>query len=157
MPRSHPGKPKLRILLPVAGLVSAGLLCSPATAEVTVNAAAKGYDIDITGNATASELVDAIVSATGVEIKGEPEDTTVGSNHLRNASLERALRLLLPKAPFAVRYDSDDMPEAIVFLSPSDDGATDGSDTGDGSDDGSGSESDQGSPDSESDPPDTGG
>ena len=125
--------------------------------------ASRGYDIDITEGTTASDLLDAIADAAGVEIKGEPEDTEVVPNHLRNASLERALRMLLPKAPFAVRYDADDTPEAIVFLSPSA-GAGDGADTGDdGSDtmdDGSGTapdDSDQDSPDTESDPADTGG
>ena len=133
----------------------AGVLwCGAALADVTVKAASAGYDIDITEGTTASDLLDAIAEAAGVEIKGEPEDAEVAPNHLRNASLERALRMLLPKAPFAVRYDADDTPETIVFLSPSA-GAGDGADAGDdGSDtmdDGSGTEpddSDQGSSDS---------
>lgn len=150
--------PKL-LLAPAAGLAMCILHCGPAVADVTVKPAARGYDIDIAGGTSASELIDAIANATGVEIKGEPEDATVGPNHLRNASLERALRMLLPKAPFAVRYDADDTPETIVFLSPSEDSA-DGGDNGDAMDDGSGMEPDQsdpGAPDMEQDPPDTGG
>jgi hypothetical protein len=127
----------------------AAALCGPAAAGVTVTPAAKGYDIDIDGQASASELIEAIAGATGVEIKGQPEDATVGPNHLRNTSLERALRQLLPKAPFAIRFDADDTPETIIFLSPSQEGATadgsdgagesdetDGSDGGDGTDPG---------------------
>ncbi|MEI7599933.1 MAG: hypothetical protein WCJ41_11520 [Aestuariivirga sp.] len=110
------------VMGPVAVLAAGAALCGAAAAEVTVKPAAKGYDIDITGNATASELIEAIASATGVDIKGEPEDTPVGANHLRNASLERALRALLPKAPFVVKSDDEDMPTEIIFLSPSQNG-----------------------------------
>lgn len=104
-------------------------LSGTAMADVTVKPAAKGYDIDITGDATASDLIDAIASATGVDIKGAPEDTPVGTNHLRNASLERSLRVLLPKAPFVVKSDEDGLPAEIIFLSPQT-----GSDPGDGAD-----------------------
>ena len=121
------------IMGPVAVLAAGVALCGTAAAEVTVKPASKGYDIDITGDATAAELIEAIASATGADIKGEPENTAVGVNHLRNASLERALRALLPKAPFAVKSDDDDMPTEIIFLSPSQMGG-DPADGGDASD-----------------------
>lgn len=114
-----------------------------AHADITVKPVARGYDIDVTSETTASELVDAIANATGVDIKGEPEDTTVGVNHLRSASLERALRALLPKAPFVVRSDADDTPTEIIFLAPrkNGDGSSDGTDDGsyDGNDGSDGS------------------
>ena len=121
------------IVMPVAIFSAGALLCGAATADVTVKPATKGYDIDITGSASATELIDAIASATGVDIKGKPEDTPVGANHLRNASLERALRVLLPKAPFVVKSDDEDMPTEIIFLSPSQngDGTTDSQDASD--------------------------
>lgn len=117
----------------VTTLAVGAALCGAAAAEITVKPATKGYDIDITGEASASELIEAIASATGVDIKGKPEDTPVGANHLRNASLERALRVLLPKAPFVVKSDDEDMPTEIIFLSPSQkgDGTADGQDNSD--------------------------
>lgn len=119
-------------------VVLAAALCESAWSAVKVTPAAQGYDIDIDSPTSASELVDAIAAATGVEVKGEPEDVSVGPNHLRNTTLERALRKLMPKAPFAVRFDSDDTPEEIIFLSPSQDGSgmggSDGTDGSDGSD-----------------------
>ena len=121
------------IMGPVAVLAAGVALCGTAAAEVTVKPASKGYDIDITGDTTAAELIEAIASATGADIKGEPENTAVGVNHLRNASLERALRALLPKAPFVVKSDHDDMPTEIIFLSPSQMGG-DPADGGDASD-----------------------
>lgn len=117
-------------------LAAMTILCGPALASVKVTPAQNGYDIDIDGEANATEVIEAIASATGVEIKGQPEDTAVGPDHLRNTSLERAIRKLLPKAPFAVRFDADDTPEAIIFLSPSQDGGADGSDGEDNSDSG---------------------
>lgn len=116
--------------------VASGALSGSVRAEITVKPTDRGYDIDITSEATASELVDAIASATGIDIKGEPAESTVGTNQLRNASLERALRQLLPKAPFVVRSDADGAPTAIIFLSPrkGDEQGADGSDDlGDGS------------------------
>lgn len=118
-----------RLFTGVAGLILGALYCSAVAADVTVEPASQGYDIDVTEGTTASELLDAVADAAGVEIKGEPEDTEVSANHLRNVSLERAFRMLLPKAPFAIKYDADDTPNMIVFLSPSA-GATDDGDTG---------------------------
>ena len=121
----------LRHGVPPAAVFCLGVaLCAPAMAAVTVTPATKGYDIDVTGPSSASEVIDAIAGATGVVIKGEPEDATVGTNHLRNTSLERALRVLLPGAPFAVRFGEDDMPEEIIFLAPSQDGGDTANDGG---------------------------
>ena len=107
---------------PTAIFLLAATLCGTAVADVKIAPAAQGYDIDIDGDTSATDLIEAIAAATGVEIKGEPEDVAIGANHLRNTSLERALRKLLPKAPFAVRFDSDETPEEIIFLSPAEDG-----------------------------------
>ena len=148
-----------RHLRPAAGLVLlCALLNQSASAEVTVKTATKGYDIDVTGAVSASELLDAIAVATGVEIKGKPGDMQAVSNHLRDTSLERALRIFLPNAPFAIRYDADDVPETIVFLSSPDGGATPSGDADGFGDDGSGMD-DAGAPDSETvpDAPDPGG
>jgi len=94
-----------------------------ALAEVTVTPAAKGYDVDVTGQASTTEVLEAIVGATGVEIKGTPGDAAVSENHLRGASLERAIRALLPKAGFIVRSDAEGKPAAIIFMAVSDDGS----------------------------------
>lgn len=135
----------------------AAALCGPAAATIKIAPAEKGYDFDIDAQTTASELIDAIASATGVDIKGEPQDTTVGPNHLRNTSLERALRKLLPKAPFAVRFDADDTPEAIIFLTPSEGGGgangSDGADSPDTGDDSSDDSSDDSGSSDEQDTP----
>jgi hypothetical protein len=126
---SRHGKPLRRVTGQAAVFILTAALCVPAEAGVTVKPSAKGYDIDVDGPTKASELIDAIASATGVNVKGQPEETTIGPNHLHGTSLERALRMLLPKVPFAVRFDADDIPEAIIFLSPAQDGpASDGSD-----------------------------
>lgn len=108
-------------------------------AEVTVTAAAKGYDVDVSDQASVSEVIDAIVTATGVKVVGAPEDGTIASLHLRSASLERVLRALLPHEGFALRFNADDTPDAIIFLSAENAaGAGDGADAGpDGSDGGS--------------------
>lgn len=95
-----------------------------AWAEITVSPAARGYDIDITDQATSTELIDTIAAALGIKVQGYPVDSTVGANQLRGASLERALRALLPTARFVVRFNDDDSPEAIIFLSDSKDGET---------------------------------
>ena len=128
---SGPGKSKRRAVT-AACLLLAVVSCHPALADVTVKPVDKGYDIDITEETSSSEVVDAIVEATGVDIKGEPEDSMVPANHLRNVSLERALRTLLPRVPFSVRFDSDDVPETIIFLAKTkDDASGDTADTAD--------------------------
>ena len=73
-------------------------------------------------------MIDAIAAATGATIQGYPEDGTVADNHIRGASLERALRALLPKAAFVVRFNADDTPAAIIFLSDAKDAASQGAD-----------------------------
>lgn len=93
-----------------------------AWAEVTVKPAARGYDIDITEEATSSDLIDAIAEATGANVKGEPEDASLAPNHLRSTSLERAIRMLIPGAKFAVRFNDDDSPAEIIFLASGVDG-----------------------------------
>ena len=120
---------KLRWALPAAVL----LWAPAAQAEVTVAPAATGFDIDITDQASASELLDAVAAATGAVIKGRPEDATINANQLRNSSMERALRKLLPGAAFAVRYDDDGKLAAIIFLSPDSAGgeSADGADSTD--------------------------
>lgn len=109
-----------RIVLSTALLGAAS--GATAWAEVTVAPAARGYDIDITGQASSTELIDAIAAALGIKVQGYPADSTVTANQLRGASLERALRALLPTARFVVRFNDDDTPEAIIFLSASKDG-----------------------------------
>lgn len=106
-----------------AAAVVAGLSWSGAAlAEVTVTPAARGFDVDVTGQASTTEVLDAIANATGVEIKGTPGDAAVGENHLRGASLERAIGVLLPKAGFIVRSDADGKPVAIIFMAAPDAG-----------------------------------
>ena len=150
--------PARNLRLAAALVLPCVLLNQSALADVTVKTATKGYDIDVTGSVSASELLNAIAVATGVEIKGKPGDVQVVSNHLRDTSLERALRIFLPNAPFAVRYDADDVPETIVFLSLPDGGTTPSGDADGFGDDGSGMD-DAGAPDSETvpDAPDPGG
>lgn len=125
-------QPLLLTLRPVVIFGLMALLSGAALASVKVTPTESGYDIDIDGEASASEVIDAIASAAGVEIKGQPEETAVAPNNLRNTSIERALRKLFPTAHFAVRFDADDTPEAIIFLSPSQDSS--GTDGDDGSD-----------------------
>jgi len=103
----------------VAGLSWSGA----ALAEVTVTPAARGFDVDVTGQASTTEVLEAIANATGVEIKGTPGDAAVGENHLRGTSLERAIGVLLPKAGFIVRSDAEGKPAAIIFMAVSDDGS----------------------------------
>ncbi|MFO1133166.1 MAG: hypothetical protein U1E16_14295 [Hyphomicrobiales bacterium] len=101
------------------------VLCSGAIAGVTVTPASKGYDIDVSDQASSSELLDAISDATGVTIKGLPDETTLATNHLRSTTLERALRMLMPGTNFVVRFGPDNAPTQIIFLSesPDDNGA----------------------------------
>ncbi len=96
--------------------MAASCLAGSAQAEVTVTPAAKGYDIDIVGQASVGELLDAIAKG-GITITGQPPDATITANHFRSASLERALRALLPHAPFVVRFAKNGVPEKIIFLS----------------------------------------
>lgn len=91
-----------------------------ALAEVTVTPIARGYNVDVTGQASTTELLEAIAGVTGVEIKGTPGDAAVGENHLRGASLERTIRALLPKAGFIIRSDAEGKPLAIIFMPASD-------------------------------------
>lgn len=93
-----------------------------ARAEVTVTPVAKGYDVDVIGQASSAEVLEAIAGATGVEIKGTPGDTTVNESHLRSASLERAIRALLPRAGFVVSSDAEGKPVSIIFMAVSGDG-----------------------------------
>ena len=52
-----------------ATAVVAGLSWSGAAlAEVTVTPAARGFDVDVTGQASTTEVLEAIANATGVEI-----------------------------------------------------------------------------------------
>lgn len=123
MPRSAIGRACAgfrRIALSAAflGAASGGT----AWAEITVSPAARGYDIDITDQASSTELIDAIAAALGIKVQDYPADSTVAASQLRGASLERALRALLPTARFVVRFNDDDSPEAIIFLSASKDG-----------------------------------
>ena len=116
--------------VPANTLLIGTLLCGSVAAEVSVAPAGKGYDIDVSGQASTTEVIDAIAAATGATIQGYPEDGTVADNHIRGASLERALRALLPKAAFVVRFNADDTPAAIIFLSDAKDAATQGTDPG---------------------------
>lgn len=109
--------PLARLLAPAAIITVSCITIGAAQAEVTVVPAARGFDIDVSDQATSTELLDAITSATGVKIEGAPEDAAIGANHLRSASLERALRTLMPRAGFVVRSRGDGTPEAIIFLS----------------------------------------
>jgi hypothetical protein len=104
------------------------LLCGSVAAEVNVAPSGKGYDIDVSGQASTTEVIDAIAAATGATIQGYPEGGTVADNRIRGASLERALRALLPKAAFVVRFNADDTPAAIIFLSDAKDSAPQGAD-----------------------------
>ena len=115
---------------PAAALLIGTALCGSVAAEVTVSPAGKGYDIDVTGQVSTTEVLDAIAAATGATIEGYPEDGTVADNRIRGASLERALRALLPKAAFVVRFSEDDTPTAIIFLSDSKGAAPAGGDPG---------------------------
>lgn len=113
--------------------MSATLTCvsmaGPASAEVSIVPDASGYDIEISGQASPGELLDAIASATGVSVKGQPEDATLTANKLHGVSMERALRKLLPGSAFAVRYGDDGRPTALIFLTSD---TTDGSAPSDG-------------------------
>lgn len=114
-----------RVIGPVAMAVLCLLLPLPAWAEVSVTPAARGYDVDVVGQVSSSEVLDAFATATGIDIKGAPEETTVAETHLRGASLERALRALLPHAGFVVSSDADGKPTAIIFMAASQDGGAD--------------------------------
>ena len=111
----------LRRIAPCTVLL-ASISSGTAWAEITVSPAARGYDIDITDQASSTELIDAMTAALGIKVQGYPADSTVAASQLRGASLERALRALLPTARFVVRFNDDDSPEAIIFLSASKDG-----------------------------------
>lgn len=91
-------------------------LSGAAWAEITISPATRGYDIDITDPTSSTALIDALAGAAGVKVGGYPADSPVATSHLRNASLERALRALLPTARFVVRFNSDDTPAEIIFL-----------------------------------------
>ena len=116
--------------VPANALLIGVLLCGSVAAEVNVAPAGKGYDIDVSGQASTTEVIDAIAAATGATIQGYPEDGTVADNRIRGASLERALRALLPNAAFVVRFNADDTPAAIIFLSDAKDAAPPGADPG---------------------------
>lgn len=114
---------KLRkVTVRTATLILALVISGPAVAEITISPAARGYDIDITGQTSSAALIDALAGAIGAKVEGYPPDSPVASGHLRNASIERALRTLLPTARFIVRFDADDTPAAIIFLSSATDG-----------------------------------
>lgn len=113
---------RLRVLGPVMAFLMGTALCGTASAGVTVTPAAKGYDIDVSDQASSSELLDAISTATGVAIKGLPDETTLATNHLRSTTIERALRMLMPGTNFVVRFGPDNAPEQIIFLAASPDG-----------------------------------
>ncbi|WP_374331777.1 hypothetical protein [Aestuariivirga sp.] len=117
----------LRIMGLVLIFLLGDALSGTARAEVTVTPAAKGYDIEVSDQATSSELLDAITNATGVTIKGLPDETTLAANHLRSTTLERAIRMLMPAANFVVRFRPDNTPAQIIFLSASPDDNTAGS------------------------------
>lgn len=89
-----------------------------ARADVTVTAAGSGYDIEVSGQATSADVIAAIAAATRATASGTPDTTPVLPNHLAGASLVRALRVLLPHAPFVIRYRKDGTPEAIILLTP---------------------------------------
>ena len=139
-----------RVLKPAALSFGLAALFTPAFADVTVTAADKGYDIAITDQASASDLIDAIAGATGAAVKGEPGDDAVNPTRLTGVSLERALRGLLPKAAFAIRYGADGSPAMIIFLTPKD-GAAAGADDGSSPDMQDGAGQDSGSPDQPAD------
>ena len=80
-----------RLFKPAAITMGVAALFTPARADVTVTPATKGYDIAITDQASASDVLDAITSATGVAVKGEPGDDAVNPTRLTGVSLERAL------------------------------------------------------------------
>ena len=105
-----------RRIVPSTVLLAA-ISSATAWAEITVSPAARGYDIDITDQASSTELIDAMTAALGIKVQGYPAESTVAAGQLRGASLERALRSLLPTARFVVRFNDDDSPEAIIFLS----------------------------------------
>jgi len=113
----------LRRIAPCTVLL-ASISSGTAWAEITVSPAARGYDIDITDQASSTELIDAIAATLGIKVQGYPADSTVAAGQLRGASLERALRALLPTARFVVRFNDEDSPEAIIFLSAAKDGET---------------------------------
>lgn len=116
----------------VVGTLLAIMLSGTALADVTVTPTAKGYDIDVTDDASSSELLDAITKATGATIKGPPDEVTLSANHMKGTSLERAIRMLIPGANFVVRFGPDDAPAQIIFLStsPSEDGNGGSTDSG---------------------------
>lgn len=111
-------------------LLIGAALCGSVAAEVNVSPGGKGYDIDVSGQASTKEVLDAIAAATGATIEGYPEDGTVADSRIRGASLERALRALLPKAAFVVRFNADDTPAAIIFLSDTKDATSQDADPG---------------------------
>lgn len=96
-------------------------LSGTASAGITISPAARGYDIDITEQTSSTALIDALAGAAAVKVEGYPAESPVAASHLRNASLERALRALLPSARFVVRFNADDTPAAIIFLSSAED------------------------------------
>lgn len=132
MPDTKPtGQNTLRwISGPIIALLIGGALCGSVAAEVSVSPAGKGYDIDVSGQVSTTEVLDAIAAATGATIEGYPEDGAIADNRIRGASLERALRALLPKAAFVVRFDADDTPAAIIFLSDAKNVPSQGADPG---------------------------
>jgi hypothetical protein len=119
-----------RVSKSVIVLLIGAALCGSVAAEVNVSPAGKGYDIVVSGQASTKEVLDAIAAATGAIIEGYPEDGTVADNRIRGASLERALRALLPKAAFVVRFDADDTPSVIIFLSNAKDAASESAEPG---------------------------
>lgn len=107
----------LRQILRGAAILVVASLSDAAHAEITVSPVARGYDIAITEQTSSTALIDSMAAALGVTVQGYPADSTVSKTQIRGASLERALRALLPEARFVVRFNDDDTPAAIIFLS----------------------------------------
>lgn len=101
-----------------------------ALAEITISPAARGFDVDITEQTSSTALLDALAGATGAKVERYPAESPIGASHLRSASLERVLRQLLPEARFVVRFNADDTPAEIIFLSAEDGQADAGVDDG---------------------------
>lgn len=106
-----------QILQRLAVLLAIFTISGTARAEITVSPVARGYDIDITEQTSSTALIDALSAAIGVTVAGYPPEKTIAKGQLRGASLERAVRALLPQARFVVRFNADNTPSTIIFLS----------------------------------------
>lgn len=105
-----------------AALLLLASLSGAASAEITITPATRGYDIDITEPTSSTALIDALAGAASLKVRGYPVEGPVAASQMRNASLERALRALVPTARFVVRFNADDTPAEIIFLSSASDG-----------------------------------